>query len=413
MKKAATILIIVLITIVVTLGGALYYFLNSFSNKNTGDGESLIQAKSIKDGDPYNILILGVDVGTVGSKNSPKRSDTMVVFHYDPNTCEAAMISIPRDTKVTIRGNSEKINAANAFGGTELAIASVEKLLDIDINYYLEIDYEGFRKLIDAIGGIDTVIPYNMDYDDDYQNLHIHFKRGQKVHLDGKKAEEFVRWRKNNDGTGYAEGDLGRIQTQQDFIVKVLEKLKSPSIITKIPSILNILPQYVGTNMEPMTILNLSTEIIKIDSNSIQKFTLQGESKIIGGIWYFVYQPQKNMDIVSIFGGSIPSETVKLSNKDITIQIMNGSGVNGAAAKVKTELENKGYTVLGVGNITGLKFTSSHIIDKTLKGSNAKSVASDLDISNIEKDQDSLSNVDIIVILGSDSADITKLGNGT
>jgi LCP family protein required for cell wall assembly len=211
MKKAAVIFTVVLLTLAVTAGAVVYHFLNSFSNKSGQNNDSLIGLKEVKAGEPLNILLLGVDVGTVGSDNSPKRSDTMMVFHYDPKTSEMVMVSIPRDTKVTINGSSEKINAANAIGGTELAIKSVEKLLGIDINYYVEINYEGFRKFIDAIGGIDTVIPFDMNYDDDFQDLHIHFKKGQKVHLDGQKAEEFVRWRKNNDGTGYAEGDLGRI----------------------------------------------------------------------------------------------------------------------------------------------------------------------------------------------------------
>jgi len=408
MKKAVTAFIVVLITIVITSGMFLYYYLNSFSNNGKEIGESIVEPKKVKAGEPFNILLLGVDIGVAGSKNSPKRSDTMVVFHYDPNTSEAAMVSIPRDTRVSIRGNAEKINAANAFGGTELAISSVEKLLGIAINYYVEIDYEGFRKFIDAIGGIDTVIPYDMNYDDPYQNLHIHFKKGQNIHLDGKKAEEFVRWRKNNDNTGYAEGDIGRIETQQEFIIKVVEKLKSPAIIPKIPSIVSILPQYIDTNIEPMTILSLSMELSKINSGSIQKFTLQGESKIIEDLWYFIYEPEKNADVVSLLGGKPSTGTVKTNNKDIKIQVMNGSGVNGAAAKVKQELEGKGYTVLSTGNISGIKFTSSHIIDKTLKGNNAKQVAFELDISNIKRDQDSLSKADIVIILGSDIADSTK-----
>lgn len=408
MKKAVTAFIVVLITIVITSGLFLYYYLNSFSNNGKESGESIVEPKSVKAGQPFNILLLGVDVGVAGSKNSPKRSDTMVVFHYDPNTSEAAMVSIPRDTRVLIRGNAEKINAANAFGGTELAISSVEKLLGIDINYYVEIDYEGFRKFIDAIGGIDTVIPYDMNYDDPYQNLHIHFKKGQNIHLDGKKAEEFVRWRKNNDNTGYAEGDIGRIKTQQEFIIKVVEKLKSTAIIPKIPSIVSILPQYIDTNIDPMTILSLSMELSKINSGNIQKFTLQGEPKIIEDLWYFIYEPEKNGDVVSLLGGKPSAGAVKTNNKDIKIQVMNGSGVNGAAARVKQELEGKGYTVLSTGNISGIKFTSSHIVDKTLKGNNAKQVAFELDISNIKKDQDSLSKADIVIILGSDIADSTK-----
>jgi len=326
----------------------------------------------------------------------------MMILNYNPETAEVGLISVPRDTKITINGNIEKINAANAFGGPELAVKSVEKLLSTSINYYVEINYQGFRKFIDTIGGIDMVIPRDMNYDDNSQNLHIHFKKGQKVHLDGKKAEEFVRWRKNNDGTGYVDGDLGRIKTQQEFMIKVLEKVKSPSIIPKIFSIAKMLPEYIDTNMDPVTIASLAKDIPKLDIGSIQKFTIQGESRNINDISYFVYEPEKNRDIVALLNGENRVAEGKIDNKDIKIQILNGSGINGAANKVKQDLEKKGYTVSSIGSLLGVEFESSHIIDKTIKGTSAKQVANELLIESIKKEQDELSKVDIVVILGSD-----------
>lgn len=404
MKKAVSIIIGIFLVTAAASGVIIYFYLDSFSHKNTpsGDNSGFIEAKESKSGEPINVLLLGVDVGVAGSKSSPKRSDTMIVLHYDPKSAEIALVSIPRDTKVTINGDSEKINAANAFGGPELAVKSVEKLLNIGVNYYVEINYQGFRKLIDAIGGIDVVIDRDMNYDDSSQNLHIHFKKGQKVHLDGKKAEEFVRWRKNNDGTGYADGDLGRIKTQQDFMVKVVEKLKSPAIIPNIFSIAKILPQYIDTNMDPMTMANLAKDIPRLNNSAIQKFTIQGEPKVINGIWYFVYEPDKNKDITALLNGKTAVASSKSDNKSIKIQILNGSGINGAGDRVKKDLELKGYTVSGVGSISGVKFASSHIIDKTAKGANAKQVARELLIEHIEKAQDELSKTDIVVILGSD-----------
>jgi cell envelope-related function transcriptional attenuator common domain len=398
---------IILIVILLSASSLIYFYLKSFSNKAKNNAGSLIQPKAVESGEPVNILLLGVDIGTVGSKNSPKRSDTMMVFHYDPKTSDVSVVSIPRDTKVTLRGSTEKINAANAFGGPSLAIQTVENLLGIKINYYVSIDYAGFRKIIDAIGGIDIVIPNNMDYDAESQNLHIHFKKGQQVHLDGEKAEEFVRWRKNNDGSGYADGDLGRIKTQQEFIVKILEKLKSPSNILRIPSIAAILPDYIETNMDPLTMLGFSKDIPKINSDSIQKYTLQGDDKTINGLSYVVYNAEKNKDVVALLGGESSSggtDGNRVSNKNIKVQILNGSGVSGAATKLKTELEGKGYTVAGTGTISGAKFSSSYIIDKTIKSGHAKQVGSDLDINSIKKDQDTLSKVDVLIIIGLDKS---------
>lgn len=400
MKKAVTMIAIIFLTVVTVSGMLLYYYLGSFSRKVGEDNKEIIQIKEVEYGEAFNILVLGVDIGVADSKNSPKRSDTMMVLHYDPETCEAAVVSIPRDTRVKINGSYEKINAAHAFGGTDLSIKSVENLLGININYYVEINYEGFRKIIDAIGGVDVVIPYDMKYDDKAQDLHINFKKGQQVHLDGKKAEEFVRWRKNNDGTGYADGDLGRIRTQQEFMVKVLEKIKSPAIIPNIVSIARILPEYIDTNMDPLAMISLSKDIPRLSIDSVQKFTVQGESKIIDGIWYFVYEPSKNKDMIALLGGGVSYSDIDKSK--IKIQVFNGSGITGAASRIRQELESKGYKVTGVGNISGVKFDDSYVIDKTLKGNNAAKVASDLHIANIEKKQDTLSSTDIIVILGSD-----------
>ena len=107
--------------------------------------------------------------------------------------------------------------------------------MNIKINYIVKIDYNAFREIIDAIGGIEMKIERNMIYDDEGQNLHINFKAGEIVTLDGKKAEEFFRWRKNNDGSGFANGDLDRIENQQKFISKVVDKCTSPLILFRVP----------------------------------------------------------------------------------------------------------------------------------------------------------------------------------
>ncbi len=137
---------------------------------------------------------MGVDIGDPNSKEAsdPKRTDTMLVVNYNPKTKEINIVSVPRDTRVTVNGKKMKINSAHAVNGVNGAIDAVENLLGIEINNYVKVDYEGFRKIIDAIGGVEMEITRNMNYDDPSQNLHIHFQKGTTVHLDGKKAEEFL-----------------------------------------------------------------------------------------------------------------------------------------------------------------------------------------------------------------------------
>lgn len=192
-KRFATVIVVLLVAIIVLVTGWFYFYLAGFNNSAvqlSSDNVSKIQTS----GKSCNILVMGVDIGTAGSTNAndPKRTDTMILAHYNANDKKVSLVSIPRDTLININGSNQKINAAHAIGGVDSAVAAVEKLLGVKIDYYGKINYKGFDKLIDAIGGVDIDITRKMDYDDPSQDLSIHFEKGP-VHLDGKKAEEFFR----------------------------------------------------------------------------------------------------------------------------------------------------------------------------------------------------------------------------
>ena len=204
-----------------------------------------IEAITPSRNDVVNILVLGLDIGDADNQGneSIKRTDTMLLISYNPSNKNTTIVSIPRDTLINENGSRYKINAAYPMGGDSKVVSVVEELLPVNINYLVKIDYEAFRGIIDAIGGVEMDIEQDMFYDDDGQNLHINFKKGTTVLLDGEKAEEFFRWRKNNDGTGLATGDLGRIENQHKFINKVIDKLKSPTTIFKANKILNCIAE--------------------------------------------------------------------------------------------------------------------------------------------------------------------------
>ena len=106
-------------------------------------------------------------------------------------------------------------------------------MLGIPIDYYIKVNIKGFISLVDDLGGVDFYVPCDMDYDDPYQDLHIHYKQGQQK-LNGQQAMEVARFRKNNDGTGYS--DVGRTQTQQKLLVALAKKVLSWNSLTKINS---------------------------------------------------------------------------------------------------------------------------------------------------------------------------------
>ncbi|KOR24262.1 LCP family protein [Clostridium sp. L74] len=407
-KKRRTLkIIIVIFTFIILLGVLGYFYLLGFTN-NSKLGEGKINTKKAEAGEPVNILVMGVDVGDPNSKEAsdPKRTDTMLVVNYNPKTKEISIVSVPRDTRVTMNGKKIKINSAHAVNGVNGSIEAVENLLGIEINNYAKVDYEGFRKVIDSIGGVEMDITRNMNYDDPSQNLHIHFQKGTTVHLDGKKAEEFFRWRKNNNGTGLADGDLGRIENQHKFISKVIEKVKSPSIIPKIPNILSTIPDYIETDMAPEEIIKYGYAVTKGDKSNINMITLKGEAKYIGNVSYFIYDREKNRDIVYTLKTGSTSQNnntnTEVDKSEIKIKVLNGTKVNGLAANCEKKLKEMGYSNIVTGNGERRDFTKVRL--KKDSFISTQEIENYLKIPNIEKNLQSDENFDIIILLGKDFA---------
>ncbi|MFT5874622.1 MAG: LCP family protein required for cell wall assembly [Clostridium sp.] len=406
--KRFTIVTITFVMIVCALIFAYFYFYLSNLNNDAVDlSKKDITSKLNKeelekisnDGGSCNILVMGVDIGTPGATNDddPKRTDTMILAHYNAQDKKVSLVSIPRDTLIKINGRNQKINAAHAIDGVIGAVSAVEELLGIEIDYYGKIDYEGFRQVIDAIGGIDMDITRTMNYDDPTQDLSIHFKKGTTVHLDGKKAEEFFRWRKNNDGSGLADGDLGRIQNQQMFIGKVMEKVKSPSIVIKMPSILSAIQSYVETNMDANGILKYGYIFATIDKDKISMDTIKGEVRYINNLSYLVYDDALNEQVISKLNDS------KLQNIDkskFKIKIINGTKKSGLASDFSKYLSEKGYNKSLTEN--GEPNSKTKIIVYNSSEDIKADLIKDFKIDNIEFLSSTEENFDIIVLLGED-----------
>jgi len=347
--------------------------------------------KSVVSGGAVNILVTGTDV-------SEARTDTILLASYNPKNGSLNLISIPRDTKVTLKGKNAKINAANAYGGESLLVSTVENLLGLDINYYATINYTGFDRLIDAIGGVTMTIPDTMDYDDPTQDLHIHFKKGAAVHLDGKKAEEFFRWRENNDGTGLATGDIGRIDNQHLFIEKVMEKVKSPFGILRAPCVLYVASQNIETDMKPADIIKYGFAIATINKSKVSTATLQGTTPYIGGVSYFVYDKDKNSGLLASLKNS--SSIKKLDPASVKVEVLNCTDKTGIATQYASKLKKNGFANTTTGN--GPQLASSKIVLYGMDSAAASEIKNEFGISNIETDKNKPSKYDIVVMLGGD-----------
>ena len=285
MKKFVIIFIASFLVFAIVIGGATYYYLGKFKASNSEFAQIVeenpdLQPPSAKDDPIINFLIMGID---------DARSDFMMVLRFNKENNKAAIISVPRDTRVNI-GNYgyNKINSAVARKeGAPLAMDTVGDLLDIPIHYYIEMDFKGAEKIIDIMGGVRIKVPENMKYDDPTQNLHIDIKAGEQV-LNGKNSVHFVRYRAT-----YSNGDLGRIPNQQEFAKALIKHMTSPKILPKAFSILDTASKYIKTNMEQSEMASYALRLKDIDPEGIKMYTLPGDGSYINKVSYFVYDEEK------------------------------------------------------------------------------------------------------------------------
>lgn len=261
--------------IIAAVAGALFASSNLFNKPQKANKENLMVAK-----DKIMVMIMGVDEreGDVG------RSDTLMVATLDPKKKKAALLSIPRDTRVKIKGNGfDKINAAYAYGGYQLTQDTVENLLGVQMEHYVIINIKSFKKIIDAIGGVDINVEKRMYYEDiwdDDGGLLIDLQPGMQ-HMDGDTAITYVRYRDE-------EGDIGRIGRQQKFMQAVMDKITSPAIIPRIPAIVKEIIGSVETDLSVKQIIEFLTALKEAQRSGLQSEMLPGKPVYIDGVSYWV-----------------------------------------------------------------------------------------------------------------------------
>ena len=229
-----------------------------------------------------NVLVFGHDGA---------RADTMMVVSYDTNSKLVDIISVPRDTYYYSEGydlaQQDKINAVYGLrgeGGGSLKLKdAVSNVLDIPIHYYVKVNYKGVSAIVKTIGGVEVDVPFDMDYDDPWAKpeLHIHFEKGYQV-INGDDAVSYLRWRKNNDGTG-DNGDIGRIGRQQKFVLAAIKK----AIGFKLPKVIDLTYDYVRTDLTQEDAIYFGSDVVGFDFGDIKKYTLPGDVKNKKGISYY------------------------------------------------------------------------------------------------------------------------------
>lgn len=240
---------------------SMFSFLGSVNaNKPFSNGENLLTTAKWEGTEQVNILIMGVDSR---NKDEKPRSDTMLLASIDPVSKQIALFSIMRDTYVNIPDHGQhKINAAFANGGPELLIDTVQQFLKTEIHYYVATDFVGFAKIVDAIGGIDVNVQEDMIHADDGVN-DINLRAGQQ-HLSGYQALQYVRYR------GGVRADFDRTERQREMVKLVVNEMKTPSQLIKLPTILKEVKPYVQTNLGGDDLFKLAALGLKLDTANMK-----------------------------------------------------------------------------------------------------------------------------------------------
>ena len=225
------------------------------------------------------IMLMGVDE----RKDDVGRSDTLMILNLSED--KASLLTIPRDTMVYInRHGYQKINAAFAYGGAKLARETVEDFLGIEINHYVAINKARFAEVIDALGGVDIYVERDMHYEDPWDDdggLYIDLKQGLQ-HLDGQTAIEFVRYRD-------AEGDVGRVRRQQEFMRACADKLSEPSMLIKIPELLGVAVKAIDTDLSSREMLEAAGSLKSAEAASnIKTGVVPGWLQYLDGVSYLI-----------------------------------------------------------------------------------------------------------------------------
>lgn len=248
-----------------------------------------------------NVLLLGCDSDydtrkPVAIKGTNGRSDAIMIARVDFDAKTVKVLSIPRDTAVMVPNKGlHKINAAHAIGGPELTQETIKSVFGLDTDYYVRLNFDGFQKVVDAVGGVDVNVHKPLNYDDNWGNLHVHLKPGMQ-HLNGYRAMGYVRIR-------HSDNDFMRAERQHEFLEALRDKVKQPSTFMKLPGAIEALTDNIKSNMTQDQMLTLGNFMRTLPRENIQLATLPCDE---GKSFVYVKVPESEEVIRKLFYDGSP-----------------------------------------------------------------------------------------------------------
>jgi polyisoprenyl-teichoic acid--peptidoglycan teichoic acid transferase len=368
----------VLVTVLILVLGSViggYAYVRSIGSKINRVVDSdpsfagvLASSATAQPGAPFYMVLMGSDTR---KGETQQRSDTLIVARVDPQKKQVQMISIPRDSRVAIPGyGTTKINAAASLGGPALVIKTVKQLTGLPITHFVNLDFFGFRDIVDAMGGVWINVPQKI-VDRQASAYGSAFDTIQKGYqkLDGRLALTFVRSRH-----AFAAGDYARMDNQQSFIKAIAKQALSLSNVFKAPAIVNAVASHLDTDLTPGQLADLVLQFKGMAPNAIQSATAPSSPKYIGGVSYVILDDAKfaamvgrmkngqPLDPQASTGTASGTPTVTVKPADVPLTVRNGAGVSGLAKQCSDFFVGKGFKIANSGNMNQFVYGRTLVI---------------------------------------------------
>ncbi|HJR19486.1 MAG TPA: LCP family protein [Actinomycetota bacterium] len=425
-RKVLKWLLIATLSLAALVGGTAAYLWDYVNDKFRETHQDL-KVDPLPAGQAQNILVLGSDRRDVVDKaqqderafrgGSGRRADTILVVHVPADHASATILSFPRDLRVRIPGRSgfSKINAAYNGGtvdgkklnGPDLMMETIRRHTGLKIHHYVEINFASFQKIVDAVGGVRLCV--DRPYDDKESGLIVE-KAGCQVY-GGKLALSYVRMRKQDP-----RGDFGRIERQQQFMRVLMSKVTSIGVLAD-PLAIRKLADAVAAGvitdeeLDLGEVQGIANKLADYKQSNVDFRVVPSFPDYIGGVSYVIQREAQARALYKALredtelppfgktGASIPKP------EDVTIQVLNGTGVAGLAGEVRDELERLGFDVTEIGNADRRDYAETVILYRFGAEAKAALVNELPDFTGPKPKQGSAKQkVDIIIILGADAA---------
>lgn len=434
-KKIAMIAIGAVVVLCLGGAGAAFAFYQNISDKlHAGVDPALRDALVATDmaGEPFYVLLMGVDGSSEREASSEYardqfRSDSIMLTRIDPQKKQVTLVSIHRDTLVDMgEYGQNKINAAHAIGGPSFAVETISDFAGVDISHYAEINFDGFKEIVDALGGVEVNVP--MEIDDDMAGGHL--DAGLQT-LDGDQALVLCRSRHAYDD--YGDGDSYRAANQRLVLAAIAKKLLSSDVATMANTITS-LSGYVTTDLGITDIIGIAQTMQGLDpDNDIYSAMEPTTSEYIGDVWYEITDveawkemmnrvdqglPPTEEDVVDEASGTVlastgsgpkgPSSSAgsgsSSTKKSGSVAVRNGNGIAGAGAEAAERLEALGYHNVDAGNAENFNYAKTVVVYREEgQADEAQEIADALGASVVKhNDGTYVFDTGFLVVLGAD-----------